>query len=50
MEFRITDCTVIIKEGSLVSDEELVSPEHFDEESRTEKYYGRVIRIIQEGE
>ena len=25
-----------------------VSPDHFDEESRTKKYYGRVIGIIQE--
>ena len=36
MDCRVTDCTVIIREGSIVS----VSPDHFDEESRTEKYYG----------
>ena len=32
----------MIREGSLAS----VSPEHFDEESRAEKYYGRAVRII----
>ena len=46
MDCRISDCTVIIKERSLIS----VSSDNFDEECRTKKYYGRVVRIIQEGE
>ena len=46
MNCRITDCTIIISEGTLV----YVSSDHFDEESRIDKYYGRVVRIIQEGE
>ena len=44
MDCRTTDFTVIIREGSIVS----VSSDHFDQESKTEKYYGRVVRIIQE--
>lgn len=46
MDCRTTDFTVIIREGSIVS----VSSDHFDQESKTEKYYGRVVRIIQERE
>ena len=45
MDCRVTDCTVIIREGILV----YVSPNHFDKKSRTEKYYGRNVRIIQGG-
>lgn len=46
MDCRTTDFTVTIREGSIVS----VSSDHFDQESKTEKYYGRVVRIIQERE
>ena len=46
MDCRITDCRVVVREGSIVS----VPPDHFDVAVRQDRYYGLVKKIIQNNE
>ena len=43
MDCRITDCRVVVREGSIVS----VPPDHFGIAGRQDRYYGLVKKIIQ---
>ena len=43
MDCRITDCRVLVREGSTVS----VPPDHFHIAGRQDRYYGLVKKIIQ---
>ena len=46
MDCRITDCRVVVWEGSIVS----VPPDHFGTAGRQDHYYGLVKKIIQNEE
>ena len=45
MDCRIYDPKIVIRDGSFVS----VLPDHFGDDERTEKFYGIVVRLIQDG-
>ena len=44
MDCRITDCKVVVRGGSLVS----VPLNHFGLEERLDRYFGQVIRVVQD--
>ena len=46
MDCRITDCRVVVREGSIIS----VPPDHFGIAGRQDSYYGIVKKIIQNDE
>ena len=46
MDCRITDCRVVVREGSIIS----VPPDHFGIAGRQDRYYGIVKKIIQNDE
>ena len=45
MDCRITDNKVVLRDGSAVS----VPPNHFDDTGQIERYYGVVLKLIQNG-
>ena len=42
MDCRIIDCKVVIRDGSQVS----VAPNHFGQAGRSDRYFGRVLRVV----
>ena len=45
MDCRIIDKKVLLRDGSAIS----VPPNHFDDTKRIERYYGVVLKLIQNG-
>ena len=44
MDCRIIDCKVVVRDGSVVS----VRKEHFGDDDRKDRYYGTVVKLIQD--